>query len=337
VLLNRYAEAVVMGEEQVNNQRTMEQVVNPSQLATLLFHTRCEGFHAARAITDPSMRPAREETHPFLPGLVEYSLTQHEQPTRQEIAVLFVDLADSTRLVVREPAAHALAMMQRFLRIVTDVTLAYCGDVKDYEGDGALLYFGSVAQATNAALAIRAALMAGQAEADPALRARFSVNVGEVIVAVIGSSQRRSVALIGPAVSLAARLLKHIAPGSIIAPLTAVEKLRSEAPQIAAQFQVWEEDLFLKGFEEEPVRAAVIPAGNAEVGAETCLECHANLSASAVRSWNNGNKKRYPKGVGYGKHISCGDLGERSGHGDCAVHQAAGDGAGESEAGLRKI
>src|SRR5262245_21374166 len=96
----------------------------------------------------------RHETHPFLPGLVEYSLTQHERPTTQEIAVLFVDLADSTRLVFRQPAAQALALVQRFMSIVTEVALAHCGDVKDYEGDGALLYFGSVAQATRAALAI---------------------------------------------------------------------------------------------------------------------------------------------------------------------------------------
>jgi adenylate cyclase len=266
-----------MGEEQVNNQRTMEQVVNPSQLATLLFHTRCEGFHAARAITDPSMRPAREETHPFLPGLVEYSLTQHEQPTRQEIAVLFVDLADSTRLVVREPAAHALAMMQRFLRIVTDVTLAYCGDVKDYEGDGALLYFGSIAQAIRAALAMRAALTTVQTEEGRVLQARFSVNVGKVTVAVIGSHLRRSVALLGPTVSLAARLLKHVSPGGIIAPHAAVEKLRDQAPEIAVQFQVWGEDLCLKGFERERVSVSVIPAGYVGVGAEACSG-HARVS-----------------------------------------------------------
>jgi hypothetical protein len=44
------------------------------------------------------------------------------------------------------------------MRIVTEVTAAYCGDVKDYEGDGAFLYFGSIAQTTRVALAIRATL-----------------------------------------------------------------------------------------------------------------------------------------------------------------------------------
>jgi len=233
----------------------------------------------------------RGEMSPFLPGLVEYSLTQHEQPTMQEIAVLFVDLADSTRLVVHQPSKKALALVQRFMNIVTEVTLAHCGDVKDYEGDGALLYFGYVAQATRAAMAIRAALATVQVEESQALQARFSVNVGEVIIAVIGSPLRRSVALIGPTVNLAARLLKHVSPGGIIAPHTAVEKLRGEAPEIAAYFQESGEELHLKGFEHEQVSTAVIPDGRAGIEGQVCPDharfsilssgCHTELSVSS--------------------------------------------------------
>lgn len=270
VLLNPRTGASVLGGEQVNNQRAMEQAVDSSQLATLLYNTRCREIHKEHSTTDRSTLRVRGQPSPFLPGLVEYSLTQHEQPTTQEISVLFVDLANSTPLMIRHSAEQALAMMQRFMRIVTDAALAHCGDVKDYEGDGALLYFGSVAQAMRAALAIRRALTKVQAEDGSALRARFSVNVGEVTVAVIGSPLRRSVALFGPTISLAARLLKHVSPGGIIAPHTAVETLRREEPELAAQFQVWEEDLLLKGFEEETVRAAVIPEGRGEVEAETC-------------------------------------------------------------------
>jgi class 3 adenylate cyclase len=259
----------------------MERAVGTAQLAALLYDTRCRGMRDAHAKTGRSSPPARVETHPFLPGLVEYSLTQQELPTTQEIAVLFVDIADSPRTVLRQPPEKALALVQRFMSIVTEVTLAHCGDVKDYEGDGALLYFGSVAQATRAALTIRAALTTVQAEGNRALQARLSVNVGEVIVAVIGSRLRRSVALIGPTVSLAARLLKQIPPGGIIAPQAAVEKLRAEAPEVAAQFQIWGEDLLLKGFEDERVIAYVIPEGSAVVGADAFL---GNLQFSVLSS-----------------------------------------------------
>jgi class 3 adenylate cyclase len=259
----------------------MEHTVDSSQLAALLYNTRCGGLRDQRSGIDRSTPHAGGETRPFLPGLVEYSLTQDERPTTQEIAVLFVDLADSTHLMLRHPSEKALALVQCFMRLVTDVALAHCGDVKDYEGDGALLYFGSVAQATRAALAIRAALTNVQAEDGRALQARFSVNVGEVTVAVIGSPLRRSVALLGPTVSLAARLLKHVSPGGIIAPQAAVEQLRGEAPALAVQFQRWGEELLLKGFEEERVSAAVLPDGRTAIGAEPCP---GHVRVSGVRS-----------------------------------------------------
>ena len=47
---------------------------------------------------------------------------------------------------------------------MTEIAVAHCGDVKDYEGDGALLYFESVPEATQAAVAIRHALTHAQPE-----------------------------------------------------------------------------------------------------------------------------------------------------------------------------
>jgi class 3 adenylate cyclase len=136
-----------------------------------------------------------------------------------------------------------------------------------------LLYFPSIAQAARAALAIRTILGKEQYTSDPFLRARLSLNVGEVVIGVIGSPQRRSVALMGPAVSIAARLLKQIPPGGIIAPRTAVEKLQQEAPALAGHFQVWGECLTLKGFEEECVTAYHLPV-SVELEPREALPCH---------------------------------------------------------------
>lgn len=169
--------------------------------------------------------------------------------------MLFVDLADSTAAVVNQPPEEALAQVQSFMQIVTDVAIAYCGDVKDYEGDGALLYFESVTEATQAAFAIREAL----ARRTDGLQARFSLNVGHVIIGVIGTALRRSVALIGPSINLAARLLKQIPPGDIIATAMVIERLRQETPELAQQFQLWNERLELKGFHNELVTAFHVP------------------------------------------------------------------------------
>jgi len=176
----------------------------------------------------------------FLPSLADRYLLEGGLPTRRRLATLFVDIAGSTRLLVHYPPETVLRVVQGFLRLVTEVALAYCGDVKDFEGDGALLYFESVAEAAQAALAIRAALAAGCCGAEGAgpLAARMSLTVGEVVVGVVGSTMRQAIALIGPSVSVGARLLKQVDPGGIIASAEAVEALGTEAPELAAQFQL---------------------------------------------------------------------------------------------------
>jgi class 3 adenylate cyclase len=184
---------------------------------------------------------------------------QHGPPIRKELTVLFVDIADSTVAVVNQTPEAALAQVQRFMQVVTDAALAYCGDVKDYEGDGALLYFESVTEAAQAALAIRDALDRARESKPNTPQARFSLNVGNVVIGVIGTALRRSVALIGPSINLAARLLKQIPPGGIIATATVVERLQQEAPELGRQFRLWNERLELKGFQNEFVSAFHVP------------------------------------------------------------------------------
>jgi class 3 adenylate cyclase len=172
--------------------------------------------------------------------------------------VLFADIADSTPAILSVSPEEALRFVQRFMGIVTDAALTYCGDVKDYEGDGALLYFESVTEATQAALSIREALAAEKSDAGLPLRARLSLDVGEIVIGVIGTPMRRSVALIGPSINLAARLLKQIPPDGIIATEGVVEKLRAEIPALAERFSLFDEKLELKGFEKQYVKAYAI-------------------------------------------------------------------------------
>jgi len=212
----------------------------------------------------------------FVPGLVKYHLAQAILPAKTELAVLFVDIADSTTTVLRQPPEIALAMVQRFMALVTDIALAHCGDVKDYEGDGALLYFDSIAAATRAALAIQLALDSEKETNKLLLQARISLNIGEVIIGVIGSLRRRSVALIGPTVSLASRLLKHVSPGGIIAPQAAVTRLQQEAPDLAALFQLPGRCLVPKGFEEECLTAYSITQSVA-LAQDALLPCNQNF------------------------------------------------------------
>ena len=207
----------------------------------------------------------------FVPGVVAHHLIHQNLPVTTDLAVVFVDLADSTRMLTRQPPPQALLLLQRFTETVTDIAVAHCGDVKDYEGDGALLYFASIAHATRAALAMQTALAAWPTSDGHVVQARFSLNVGEVTIGVIGSASRRSVALIGPTVNLAARLLKHVAPGGIIAPQTVVERLQQDALTLARAFRLQGTCLTMRDFEAQCVAAYSLPHPNGDVSIQRAL------------------------------------------------------------------
>ena len=63
---------------------------------------------------------------PALPSLAERRLRDGKLSTRVRLATLFVDIAGSTRLLAHHPAETVLACIQRFMRLVAEVALAYC-------------------------------------------------------------------------------------------------------------------------------------------------------------------------------------------------------------------
>ena len=231
----------------------------PIEMDELPFVELPQAAPPASAGGEPGGHPdgqRREHRHAYLPGLVENYANRQQLPIKRRLAVLFVDIADSTPQIIGRPPEEALAFVQRFMGHVTQAALDCCGDVKDYEGDGALLYFESVPEAVQAAFAIRDALLAERGTCD-ALRARLSLDAGDVVIGVIGTALRRSVALIGPCINVAARLLKQIPPDDIIATASVVESLREEHPALAERFQLLDERLELKGFERQVVAAWV--------------------------------------------------------------------------------
>jgi class 3 adenylate cyclase len=125
---------------------------------------------------------------------------------------------------------------------VSDVALAHRGHVKDFEGDGVLLYFDSAVDAAEAALATRAALDHDQCDSGcgggPAVAARLALTVGDVAVGMVGPPLRRVVALVGPSINLGARLLKAVPPGSIAASSELVATPEVEAPSLARRFRL---------------------------------------------------------------------------------------------------
>jgi class 3 adenylate cyclase len=208
-----------------------------------LFCSMIEAKSAPPVVTPPSVREA--------------------PPMRRRLATLFVDIAGSTSLLVRHPPEVVLGVVQGFMTLVTEVASAHAGTVKDFEGDGALLYFASMKNAVRAALAIRRRLADGRCGIacgdGPGIAARMSVTVGDVVVGSVGSSMRRGIALIGPSVNIAARLLKHAPPGAIIASGEVFEELRRDAPQIADEFHQLDAAFVVPGADGMTVATYVVP------------------------------------------------------------------------------
>lgn len=161
---------------------------------------------------------------------------------RLRLATLFVDIAGSTRLVVHYEPETVLGVVQCFAELVSDIALAHHGHVKDFEGDGVLLYFDSAVDAAEAALAIRAALDREQCDTGcgggPGAPARLALTLGEVAVGRVGPPIHTVVALVGPSVNLGARLLKRVPPGGVAASAEFVAALDAEAPWLARQFSL---------------------------------------------------------------------------------------------------
>lgn len=184
----------------------------------------------------------------FLPG--------ETLPVRRDMAVLFVDMVDSTRLLFTHAPEDVLRLVQAFMEVVVNVAVQHCGDVRDFEGDGAFLYFAGPGEAVPAAFNLRAAL-AVKRRCEPGLpRARFALDTGPLVVGYIGSRERRSLSFIGPSVNAAARILKLAPPGGIAATERIVRHAERTDPDLAARFRALPEPQSLKGW-NEPVTVFV--------------------------------------------------------------------------------
>lgn len=197
-------------------------------------------------------------------------LAGEKLPVRRDMAVLFVDMVDSTRLLFTRTPEEALRLVQAFMETVVSVAVLHCGDVHDFEGDGAMLYFAGPGEAVPAAFNLRAAL-AGRRHCEPDLpQARFALDTGPLLLGYVGSAERRALSFIGPSVNTAARILKLAPPGAIVATESVVRHAERTDPDLAARFRALPERQPLKGF-DEPVRVFVAADDAAASGAPSHL------------------------------------------------------------------
>ena len=80
------------------------------------------------------------------------------------------------------------------MTLVTEAAFAHAGTVKDFEGDGALVYFASIKNAVRTALLIRKRLADGHCSIacrdGPGITARMSITIGDW--SSVSSDRRRA-------------------------------------------------------------------------------------------------------------------------------------------------
>ncbi|GAA2398880.1 adenylate/guanylate cyclase domain-containing protein [Actinomadura vinacea] len=140
----------------------------------------------------------------------------------REVAVLFVDLAGSTRLAETRAPDEVVGLLNRFFGVVVNVVGAHGGWINKFEGDAALAIFGAPTETEDAAggaLGAARELALRLRTEVPQLDAGIGVSAGPVVAGYIGAEKRFEYTVIGDPVNEAARLsdLAKVSPGRVLA------------------------------------------------------------------------------------------------------------------------
>jgi adenylate cyclase len=193
--------------------QTLERIGAPADV-----RLACQLRPTADLAVDLLVRPSREPQV----GAARFDAAI-EGGKELEIAALFVDLRESTKLATDRLPYDALFLFDRYIQAVTAAVRQNSGHVTSIAGDGVMSVFGaegSVANtaldACNAALQIWSALdslneeLAG--ELGTLLRVGMGLHLGVAVVGMIGSAEHRSLQFLGDTGNVAAKLEEQTKP-----------------------------------------------------------------------------------------------------------------------------
>ncbi len=147
----------------------------------------------------------------------------------RHVAVVFIDIIGSTKLVTSQPPAEVVSLLNRFFAIVVEEVDRHCGLVNKFEGDASLAIFGApnhLVCPEDQALAAARAMADRLADEIPECQAGIGVAAGQVVAGNVGAKERFEYTVIGEPVNEAARLceLAKSYPGLLLASADAVQR-----------------------------------------------------------------------------------------------------------------
>jgi adenylate cyclase len=146
----------------------------------------------------------------------------------RHVAVLFVDIVGSTRLISTLPPIEVVELLNQFFEVIVDEVDRHRGLVNKFEGDATLAVFGAPVTLDNPeddALAAARTIVRRLEREVPECPAGVGVAAGQVVAGNVGANERFEYTVIGEPVNEAARLseLAKSTDSRVLASAVAVE------------------------------------------------------------------------------------------------------------------
>jgi adenylate cyclase len=177
----------------------------------------------------------------------------------RHVAVLFIDIVGSTKLVTSRPPIEVVELLNRFFAVIVEEVDRNRGLVNKFEGDAALAVFGAPvaldSPETDVLCATRTIARRLRLEV-PECPARIGVASGEVVAGNVGARERFEYTVIGEPVNEAARLaeLARSEPSRALASAATI----AAASERERRFWRLGKPVKLRGYDERVQIAALI-------------------------------------------------------------------------------
>jgi adenylate cyclase len=170
------------------------------------------------AVAERTIRSfARFVPKEIVKGIIDASISTELGGVRQELTILFTDVANFTGIAEAADPDSLMHQTSRHFGALTEAFLAEGGTVDKFIGDSVMVFWNAphlqpdhVERACRAALSAKAANDALNAqfaaEGLPQFVVRLGIHFGDAVVGNVGSAERMDYTALGNAVNLAARL-----------------------------------------------------------------------------------------------------------------------------------
>ncbi|KZS83838.1 Adenylate cyclase 2 [Mycobacterium persicum] len=197
----------------------------------------------------------------------EVALAAERQPPKlggeeRHVAVVFIDIVGSTKLVTSQPPADVVQLLNRFFAVVIDEIDRHRGLVNKFQGDASLAIFGApnhLDRPEDQALAAARAIAKRLAKEVPECPAGIGVASGQVVAGNVGANERFEYTVIGEPVNQAARLceLAKSHPGQLLATADTVRGATEHESSLWSLGEV----VTLRGHDQHTQLASPVQAG----------------------------------------------------------------------------